>query len=247
MVRLSLICVCAVSPVFGATRDLPRREHAVVTNVSYAIAEYKKAYDSFPGSLLDIKEYTDLRFDFNHPDVASFPQQYALLQPPRKLAGYGEVVLISTDTLVSGKSEKGEGSKGRLIGFIKADGTAGGVFIEESMAAELVPHLTELKPIGGTLPAPSWAKPPSKEPVMSETMKRALEMQARGELPTPPRRDKEAWRDEKPPAPLAPTPTPAVTVPAPAKTTNPLWWLFGAIAALASVVVFVTRKKKPKT
>lgn len=245
MVRLSLICVCAVAPVLGATRDLPRREGAVVNNVSYAIAEYKKAYNSFPGSLHDIKEYTDLRFDFNHPDAASFPQQYVLLQPARKLAGYGEVVLISIDTLVSGRTAKHEGTKGRLIGFIKADGTAGAVFIDESTATELVPDLGELQPIGGTLPAPSWAKPPSTEPVMSETMKRALEMQARGELPTPPRRDKETWRDEKPPAPPPVVAAPAPVAPTPAKSSNPLWWIVGAIAALVAVVL-VVRRKKPK-
>ncbi len=243
MVRLNLVFLCIVAPVLGATRELPRREHAVVTNFAYAIAEYKKAHDSIPGNLQDIKEYTDLRFDFNYPDVASFPERYALLQSPKKLAGYGDVVLISTDILVSGKSEKSEGTKGRLIGFIKTDGTAGGVFIEESTATELVPNLADLKPIGGTIPAPSWAKPPSTEPVMSETMKRALEMKARGELPTPPRRDKETWRDEKPPAPPAPTPAPAPVASSPAKPSSPLWWIVGAIAALASVVLIVRRKK----
>jgi hypothetical protein len=40
-------------------------------------------------------------------------------------------------------------------------------------------------------------------------------------------------------------PVPAQVPPPPAKSMNPLWWIVGAIAALAAVV-FVARRKKPK-
>jgi hypothetical protein len=134
---------------------------------------------------------------------------------------------------------------GRLIGFVKEDGTPESMFIDEDTATELVPNLAALKPMGGTIPAPSWAKPPSPEPVMSETMKRALEMKARGELPTPPRRDKETWRDEKPLTPPSPTPVLTPATPPPTKSSNPHWWIVGAIATLAAVV-FIVRHQRLK-
>ena len=45
-----------------------------------------------------------------------------------------------------------------------------------------------------------------------------------------------------------PTPKPpsAPVTPSPAKSSNPLWWIIGAIAALVAVVLVVRRNKKPK-
>jgi hypothetical protein len=51
------------------------------------------------------------------------------------------------------------------------------------------------------------------------------------------------------PPPVAPPPVVKVPAPValpPAKSTNPLWWIVGAIAALVAVVWFVARKKKPQ-
>jgi hypothetical protein len=43
-----------------------------------------------------------------------------------------------------------------------------------------------------------------------------------------------------------PTPTTAPVAPSPAKSSNLLWWIVSAIAALATVLFLATRKKKPR-
>ena len=43
-----------------------------------------------------------------------------------------------------------------------------------------------------------------------------------------------------------PTPTTAQVTPPSAKSSNPLWWIVSAIAALAALVFLATRKKKPR-
>ena len=245
MVRLILRCAAATAlsfaHLFASSRELPRREHAVVYNFTTAIAAHLSQTGTMPRNLEEIKEYTDLRFDLNAPDIEAFPERYALVDPPAELPNRGKIVLISIETLISPRV-KVAGQPGRLIGFVKKDGTPESMFIDEATAVTLVSNLAELEPIRGTIPAPSWAKPPSTEPVMSETMKRAIEMKERGELPPPPRRDQKHWRDQKQQAaPTAPITSPGPPAPPPA----PLRWIIGAIAAL-TVVVLIVRCKKPQ-
>lgn len=224
------------------------REHKVITNFSHAIDAFYKRTGQLPKSLMDIQEETDLRWDYDTSGLATLTQRYALLQKPLEVPQYGKAVMVSINLLMPEGQEHNYPKGGRMIAFINDKfGNSSSGFVPANIIEPILKSSGEiLMPIGGTIPPPSWAKPPSTEPVIGETMKRALEMKARGELPTPKRRDKETWRDEKPVTPPpASTLPPAPVTPPPAKSSYLQWWFIGTISALAAMIL-VARKKKSK-
>lgn len=244
MVRLTscfvLLLFCP-SLIVAAERALQPHEHKMVWNFAYAICEYSKKHQSMPTTLNDIKEYTDLRIDSDIANGALFTERYAIVNENVLIPEIGRLVIISVDTLLSGSPP---GNKGRLIGYFDKNNVVGSMFVSDSMILPLLPKNNVLRPIGGVIPPPSWAKPQTTAPLQSDYGKRVADAFARGEIPVSMRTDKETWRDAKLPSPSPTKSISAIAQPA-AKSANAIWWIIGLSGGLA-VVVLVAFKKKPK-
>jgi hypothetical protein len=217
-------------------------EAKIILNYAAAIATYYKANGEMPKTLEDIRDNTVLGLDFGSSHAATVPQRYMLLDAPLSFKNGSKVLMVSIPYFVSREEAEKNLPGGRMVALLTKDGGSSMRVPADEIDPLIKAAGITLRPIGGEVPMPTFPLIPQK-PVTSETMQRALEMKARGELTTPPRRDQETWRDQKPPAP---TPTPAPVASSLAKSSNPLWWIAGAVAALLAIVLFV-RRKKPKT
>jgi len=245
---ITILCLSAVCFVLRAEESLLlddyRGEAKIIRNYAHAIATYYKVNGKMPKLLEEIRDNTVLTADFGSRHAATVPNRYALLDAPLTLRTGDKVFMVSVPRFLSQSNIKENRLGGRMAALLGRDGIGTSMLL---YADDIDPVLeaagVTLKPIGGEVPAPTFPHTPRK-PEMSDTMKRALEMKARGELPTPPRRDKETWRDEKPPAPPAQTPPPASFASPPTAKSNPVWWIVGLIILVVSLVLLV-RKKKP--
>lgn len=251
MVRrlIAILCLSVVNVVLGSEEflllDDYRGEAKIVRNYAHAIATYYNANGKMPESLEAIRDNAVLTVDFGSRHAATVPNRYAMLDTPLSLKTGDKILMVSVDRFKTESDIQEKRLGGRMAALLGSDGIGTSMLVPVSMIDPVLEAAgVTLKPIGGEVPAPTFPLTPRK-PEMSETMKRALEMQARGELPTPPRRDKETWRDEKQPAPPPVAPVPAPVAPLPAKSSNTLWWIVAAIAGLVAVVL-VVRRKKPK-
>lgn len=250
MVRLTTILLFALlSATLAASptaEQLPSREHRIVRNFAQAIGTYYRANGKMPSALEEIKDHADLTLDFDSGGLGSFTERYALLPEPVEVHGHGYAAIVSIVLFKSGDGN----TEGRMIGFINGNfGDSSGFFSNTTIDPLLAKAKIQLKPIGGAIPPPSWAKPPSKDPIQTEYGKRVDEAFARGEIPITLRNDKEEWRDQKTPEPKpaeipATEPTSAPTSPT-KQPADQVWWIVGLII-LAAGAVFVARKKMPK-
>jgi hypothetical protein len=255
MVRLTIwIWAClVVLPLYAQAPSerprLPKGEASVLFNFSYAINEYYSREGRLPRSLNEIRDITDLTMGVNDgPELKPFTQRYMLMKEPFDIPHLGHLALVSVDTYFSTEFSDADSEVRSYVTLRTPLTEASSGVIPRSM---IDPYLEKaglvLEPLGGSIPAPTSNKR-SSEPVRTEYEKRVAEALARGEIPIPPRSDKESWRDQKPLNPTpesSPAPKPAPAQPIGQSPVSA--YLIVSILLLAGAIMFVVFKRKNKS
>jgi hypothetical protein len=253
MVRVtSLFCLLAIGCFANETRldklpRLPRGEVLVLNNYAFAIDAYFKRTGKLPATLEEIRDYTDLTAGMTtSPDLMPFTERYALLPFPLDLPNQTRAAMVSLNTYAVFPFQRPHDE----VRFFAAIGDIDGHFASGSLPESVIGPLLDqagvvLKPIGGTISAPTNTRPRESEPFVPEALLRAMEMQERGELLAPKRADGEVWRDAKTASSTADNPqaqTPERSLSdqqASSSAESPRWagWIVGGVAALLVIVL----------
>jgi hypothetical protein len=249
--RIFSVCIVLLLNQAWADSRISGDQHKLLVLSSVLKSYEERSGGQIPADLKAIRDYSDLPWLLRAETdpLGSFPDRYAFLpakpwmeapgEPPRQL------LLISVKPL-------SDGSRGAVWRYRTGEYSGGNISARELEVGLKNFNLTNLKPMGGQVPAPTH---PSPEPPITEYQAKVMQLVGEGKITPQPRNPEGKEPEEKSePSPGSPEgilPRPMTPSRATGEFEEPprvepvmlLWpWLVG-IATLVVIVALVFKRR----